>query len=235
MDHPGKAFYRLSRLKPGDELPMRKLPAAKVYANPLETQALPLPRLEGGAPLWRVLARLSPRLPEVGSSLSLAEVSQILMVLAARGSAALAQKEGGRLYPSAGGAYPLEAYLVVQEVQGVFPGVYHYFPKEHQLFQIASRPDFSRLKAALLDLPLEKAAALLVLTLVPERSAALFGLRGYRYALLEAGYAAGLVLVAATGLGVSAYPAETFYDEEVGQILGLKEGEYPGLAILLGR
>ncbi len=51
MDHPGKAFYRLSRLKPGDELPMRKLPAAKVYATPLETQALPPPRLEGGGTL----------------------------------------------------------------------------------------------------------------------------------------------------------------------------------------
>ena len=205
---PGKAFYRLSRLKPGDGLPMRKLPAAKVYATPLETQALPPPRLEGGAPLWRVLARLAPRLPEVGSSLSLMEVS------------------------SAGGAYPLEAYLVVQEV---FPGVYHYFPKEHQLFQIAPRPEPARVKASLLDLPVEKAAALLVLTLVPERSAALFGLRGYRYALLEAGYAAGLLLLAATGLGVAAYPAETFYDEEVVQILGLKEGEYPGLVILLGR
>lgn len=225
--HLGKLFYRLSRLSPGEELPLRRKPRAKVYANPLETQALPPPRGEGGAPLFRTLAHLRPTLPEVGSALTLKDLSQVLFPLAERG--------GVRGFPSAGEAYPLEAYLVVRRVEGVFPGTYHYFPKEHQLFQIAHGAEERSWSEALMGLALERAAALLVLTLVPERSEALFGLRGYRYALLEAGYATGLVLLSAVGQGLAAYPAETFYDEAVARLLRLPEGEHPAVVLVLGR
>ncbi|TBH20536.1 SagB/ThcOx family dehydrogenase [Thermus thermamylovorans] len=225
--HPGKLFYRLSRLSPEDRLPLRRKPKAKVYANPLETQALPPFRQEGGAPLFRALAHLQPRLPELGAALTLKDLSQVLYPLAERG--------GVRGFPSAGEAYPLEAYLVVRRVEGVFPGVYHYFPKEHQLFQLSSRAEEGAWSEALMGLSLAQAAALLVLTLLPERSEALFGLRGYRYALLEAGYAAGLVLLSAVGQGLFAYPAETFYDEGVARLLRLPEGEYPGVVVILGR
>ncbi|WP_234554470.1 SagB/ThcOx family dehydrogenase [Thermus caliditerrae] len=225
--HPGKLFYRLSRLTPEDQLPLKRKPRAKVYANPLETQALPPLRGEGGPPLFRALARLWPALPEVGSALTLNDLSQVLLPLAERG--------GARGFPSAGEAYPLEAYLVVRRVEGVFPGLYHYFPKEHQLFQLGGKVEDEAWNEALMGLSLERAAALLVLTLVPERSEALFGLRGYRYALLEAGYAAGLVLLAATGQGLGAYPAETFYDEAVARLLRLPEGEYPAVVVILGR
>jgi Glucose-1-phosphate adenylyltransferase (EC 2.7.7.27) len=117
--HPGKLFYRLSRLSPEDQLPLRRKPTAKVYANPLETQALPPFRPDGGPPLFRALSHLKPLLPQVGSALSLKDLSQILYPLA--------EREGGRGFPSAGEAYPLEAYLVTFRVEGVFPGVYHYF------------------------------------------------------------------------------------------------------------
>lgn len=225
--HPGKLFYRLSRLAPGDELPLRRRPKAKVYANPLETQALPPAREEGGPPLFRALVHLRPALPEVGAALTLKDLSQVLFPLA--------EREGKRGFPSAGEAYPVEAYLAVRRVEGVFPGIYHYFPKEHRLFQIAPSVGDAAWQEALLGIALERVAALLVLTLVPERSAALFGLRGYRYALLEAGYAAGLVLLSALGQGLSAYPAETFYDEGVARIFQLPEGEYPAVVVVLGR
>ncbi|AFV76891.1 SagB/ThcOx family dehydrogenase [Thermus oshimai] len=225
--HPGKLFYRLSRLSPGDELPLKRRPRAKVYANPLEVQALPPPKGEGGPGLFRTLALFRPELPELGASLTLNDLSQLLTPLS--------EREGHRGFPSAGEAYPLEVYLVLQRVQGVFPGTYHYFPKEHQLSQLASGVDQAAWREALLGLPVERAAALLVLTLVPERSEALFGIRGYRYALLEAGYAGGLVLLLASGLGLAAYPAATFYDGEVARLLALPEGEHPGLVILLGR
>ncbi|MEV5498717.1 SagB family peptide dehydrogenase [Nonomuraea fuscirosea] len=38
-----------------------------------------------------------------------------------------------RPYPSGGGAYDLEIYLSLQNVDGVFPGFYHYDPAEHAL------------------------------------------------------------------------------------------------------
>ena len=47
--------------------------------------------------------------------------------------------------------------------------------------------------------------------------------------------AAVLVLLAAVGQGLAAYPAETFHDEGVARLLGLPEGEYPGVVVVLGR
>lgn len=61
--HPGKLFYRLSRLAPGDALPLKRGPKAKVYANPLETQALP-PSARTGTPSsgpWPTSGPSSPR------------------------------------------------------------------------------------------------------------------------------------------------------------------------------
>jgi nitroreductase len=49
------------------------------------------------------------------------------------------------------------------------------------------------------------------------------------------GYATGLAFLAAVGQGLAAYPAETFYDEAVARLLGLPEGEYPGVVLVLGR
>ncbi|WP_026234457.1 SagB/ThcOx family dehydrogenase [Calidithermus timidus] len=226
--HPGKLFYRLTRLFPGDGLPGGRAPAAKVYANPLESVDLPAPSREGGAPVWKVLSRLAPQPPKVGSSISQAEISQLLQPLSVR--------RGGRGYPSAGGAYPLEVYLGVQNLQDTFPGIYHYAAKSHQLEQLSSKLNLAAWREALMDLEsLEQAAVFLIFTAVPDRSEAVFGLRGYRYALLEAGYAVGEVMVAATALGLQAYPAETFYDENVRSLLSLPEGEYPAVVLLLGR
>ncbi|GEM87838.1 SagB/ThcOx family dehydrogenase [Meiothermus granaticius] len=226
--HPGKVFYRLTRIFPGDELPGGRAPAAKVYANPLESVDLPEPARDGGAAVWRVLSRISPTTPQVGASISPAELSQLL--------APLAVKRGARGYPSAGGAYPLELYLGVQRLQDTFPGTYHYAAKQHQLEQLTGKFDLAGWRAALMDLEAtEHCAALLVFTAVPERSEAMFGVRGYRYALLEAGYAVGEVMVAATALGLQAYPAETFYDEEIRKLLGLPETEHPVVVLLLGR
>lgn len=167
------------------------------------------------------MAYLKPCLPQVGASLK--DLSQVLYPL----------EEGQRGFPLAREAYPLEAYLGILRVEGVFPGIYHY--KEHHLSRIQSGPDLPAWKEALWNLPLEKVAVIPALTLVSEHSEALFGLRGYRYALLEAGYAAGLILLTSVGLELRAYLAETFYDEGLTRLLNLPKGEHPGVGIFLGR
>jgi SagB-type dehydrogenase family enzyme len=226
--HIGKNFYRNTRIARGDEMPGGRAPAAKVYANPLESVELPEPSREGGAAVWRVLSRIAPTTPNVGASISQAELSQVL--------APLAVQRGSRGYPSAGGAYPIEVYIAAQNLQDTFHGIYHYAAKQHQLEQISARFDTQAWQTALVDLEaVPLSAAFVVFTAVPERSEAAFGLRGYRYALLEVGYAVGEVMVAAAALGLHAYPAATFYDEEIRKLLGLPESEHPVVVLLLGR
>lgn len=43
-----------------------------------------------------------------------------------------------KLSPSAGGLHPVEAYVLVQRVEGVAPGLYHYHPVRHVLEPVAA-------------------------------------------------------------------------------------------------
>jgi SagB-type dehydrogenase family enzyme len=48
-----------------------------------------------------------------------------------------------------------------------------------------------------------------------------YGLRGYRFALLEAGHVAQNVVLTATALGLAAVPLGGFYDRPTDEFLGL--------------
>ncbi|MFC3574143.1 SagB family peptide dehydrogenase [Streptomyces yaanensis] len=49
------------------------------------------------------------------------------------------QQVGNRPYPSGGGTYELEIYPLINRVDGLEPGLYHYDPEEHRL-QLLARP-----------------------------------------------------------------------------------------------
>ena len=226
----GHAFLAYTRLSLGQDLPGngRRVPTAKVYASPLETVDLPAARRTGGPQTWRLMSQLAAQTPELELTLTPGDLAQMLLPLSDR--------DGQRGYLSSAGAYPVEAYLVVRRVQDTFPGVYHYAVKVHQLEQIAPSPDWPAWEEALARTDgVAHAGVYLVLTAVPARSVARLGPRGYRQALLEAGKAAHATFTAAVALGLAAREAEWFYDEQVAQVLGLPEGEYPVAVIVIGR
>ena len=134
----GEKFIDQTKLKRGDTFPVgKRVPAFKVYASPLETIRLPSAKQKGGAGFWSVVTARRSQTPEVGSSITISEVAQLLW--AAQGITG--QRPGGsnlpyRTVPSPSGAYPLEVYLVARSVTDTFAGVYHYVVREHQLEQV---------------------------------------------------------------------------------------------------
>ena len=81
--------------------------------------------------------------------------------------------------------------------------------------------DWSRFRAALVDpSPLDTSAALVVVTAVFWRSRIKYGLRGYRFALLEAGHLVQTIQLAATDLGLSALPVGGFFDRRLDELVG---------------
>lgn len=127
-----------------------------------------------------------------------------------------------RAWPSAGGLYPLEAYLVALGCASVAPGVYHYDADAHALSALAPCPTREALaEIVLADGALATASAVLVLTGVFERTTAKYGERGYRFVLLEAGHAGQNVLLVAEALGLAALPLGGFFEDALGEILGL--------------
>jgi SagB-type dehydrogenase family enzyme len=112
-----------------------------------------------------------------------------------------------RTVPSGGALYPLELYVLALDVDGLAPGVYHYDPRRHRLDELC-RADLGETLPPMLTAPElgESAAAVIAITGVFWRSRFKYGLRGYRFTLLEAGHLAQNLLLAATALEVAACP-----------------------------
>jgi SagB-type dehydrogenase family enzyme len=142
-----------------------------------------------------------------------------------------------RAVPSGGALYPLEVYAVLARVQGAAPGLYHFDPLRHALeTSQASSPVEALTEASIYPEIVAGCAATLLVTGVFWRSRFKYGLRGYRFALLEAGHLAQNVLLACAALGLAAVPLGGLYDRPVDELLGADGvNESVLYAVCLGR
>ncbi|MFW5743581.1 MAG: SagB/ThcOx family dehydrogenase [Spirochaetota bacterium] len=126
-----------------------------------------------------------------------------------------------RAAPSAGGLYPLRAYVVVGQASGVDPGVYRYAPERHRLERLRDgdvRDDLAR--AALGQRAVGEAPCVVVLGADYEVTRRRYGERGAeRYVHMDAGHAAQNVLLQAVALGLGAAPIGAFDDAAVARLL----------------
>ena len=125
-----------------------------------------------------------------------------------------------RSAPSGGALYPLELTVAARRVDGLTSGLYHFDPLDDVLesvrdgpVHIAATTPFAEIAAG--------AAAVVIVSAMFWRSRFKYGLRGYRFVLLEAGHVAQNVLLAATALGLAAVPLGGFYDRRVDDLLGV--------------
>lgn len=131
-----------------------------------------------------------------------------------------------RPVPSGGARYPLEMYVLVWNIEGLAPGVYHYNIKEHILEHLFWK-DFSKADIMrYVTYPwVESGSALLVMTGAFNRSTQKYGSRGYRYALLEAGHVGQMVYLNAKYLGFNARALGGTNDEALEVLLDINGSE----------
>lgn len=136
-----------------------------------------------------------------------------------------------RAAPSGGALYPLELTVASRRVDGLAPGLYHFDPLDDVLectregpVAIAATTPFADIAAG--------AAAVIIVSAVFWRSRFKYGLRGYRFVLLEAGHVAQNVLLAAAALGLAAVPLGGFYDRRVDELLGVNGVDESALYLL---
>lgn len=191
---------------------------------------LPRPPAAGAMSLEEALARRRSVREFAPGELTLAEISQL--VWAAQGVTAPER----RTAPSPGATYPLEVYLVVGEVNSLAAGVYRYDPGPHRLELVADGDiRVPVADAAVGQTWISKAAIVVVLAAVFERTTARYGKRGERYVYVEAGHAAQNLLLQAVALGLGARPVGAFNDLGVSRLLLLPDGETPLYIIPVGR
>jgi SagB-type dehydrogenase family enzyme len=229
----GASFHAQTKYRRG-QLPSVTAPVVppfKVYANPLEVVTLPVPDVGGGKGLWSVLATTREHIPE-GGRLRQKQVSQILW--AANGFTYGGQQ---RTHVAVQDLGAIETYLVVNSVQDMFPGLYHYDPREHALEHIVGGNLSEQLAAALLArFEFDAHAAALAFTGLPGRLEPSTRSRAYRHLYGEANAAAQCAVLAGVGLDLVATYHADFYDDEMARLLQVDgSSEVPLALVLLGR
>lgn len=145
-----------------------------------------------------------------------------------------------RLAPSAGARYPIETFLWLPvPPEGTGPGPYHYDPLRHGLTEVftgRAPPLEALLGACAFPALVQRSGLLIVLAAAFARTTAVYGGRGYRFVLIEAGHAAQNTYLAGAALGLGVVALGGWDDPALDSMLGL-DGRSAGsvYAVALGR
>ncbi len=182
--------------------------------------ALPEPRQSSDASLEETIFNRKSTRSFSGEPLALAEAGQLLW--AAAGKTVDGVTGATRAYPSAGGIYPLDVYLVAGDVEGLEPGVYLYDWRGHSLELLREGDHRRELTRACLGQGMITAApASFVFAADAGRTRARYGERGAsRYVSMDVGGAGQNLHLQAEALGQGAVIVGAFDDDAVRRVLG---------------
>jgi len=127
-----------------------------------------------------------------------------------------------RTAPSAGALYPIETYLIVNNVRNLDKGLYHYAVRGHHLEQLKQGDFAAAVAAAALGQSMcASAAVVFIWTAVFARCKWKYGQRAYRYIYLDAGHIAENLALAAVSLNLGTCEIGALYDDRVNAILDI--------------
>ncbi len=178
---------------------------------------------KGGKSLWEAIAQRRSVREFSHSPIAFSDLSQLIW--ATQGITLKARGFDFRASPSAGALYPIETYLVVNRVEEIPPGLYHYHVKDARLILLKEGhfgPDLSR--AGLGQEMLEEAGCVFVWTAIVGRSKWKYRERAYRYIYMDVGHIGQALYLAATALNLGCCTVGAFFDEEVDRVIGV-DGE----------
>ena len=234
-DDPAEAYHEASKLCPSllsrqmagvrrlersVALQQAVLRAGKRFPN-RPTCALPAPQFPD-VPFEQVLRNRRSQRPAEDVCISPAALSALLFAASGVTQRAMQpMRPDLRTAPSAGALYPLDVYVAVRRVEGVLQGLHHYDPDRHALAALRLEDSASHLATVLIDPAHAHAAAWVILAASFQRSRVKYGLRAFRFVLLEAGHIAQNVLLAAAAFNLAALPIGGFFDHQLDAFLRL--------------
>ncbi len=192
---------------------------------------LPLPKTEGGMPLWDAMNLRRSEREYGGDPVTMGELQQLLW--AAQGITAENHGYKLRTAPSAGALYPIETYLGIKNVLDISPGIYHYDVQGACLDEIRLGDLSSEIsEGALGQGMVESADVIFLFTAIFMRSGIKYGERAYRYIYLDCGHIVQNLLLAVGALGLLACPIAALYDLEINKILDV-DGEVESILYMV--
>ena len=254
LDDPAEHYHEASKLYPSfaarttrareleHDLQLQRSCLRSVRRD-LRLDVVPLPDAVVATRPFDAVVRERRSDREFGSApISLAELAAVLEAAYGRTHQLLADAPDAvgpqlRAVPSGGGLYPLEVYAFAWRVDDLAAGLYHFDPLRRVL-EVVQPGDLASAVAAAMVYPdpATRCAVFLCVTAVFWRTRFKYGLRGYRFALLEAGHLAQNAILAATALGLASVPLAGFFDARLDEVLGLDGVEESVLySVAIGR
>lgn len=159
------------------------------------------------------------------SAMSLAELSFILE------TSCKVQKVLGdniasfRPAPSGGARHPFETYIVVQNVEGLSSGSYHYLPLSHQLEKLSVNIDEKEIIASVNGQKFVSGAnVIFYFAVIPYRAEWRYSDKSHKVMLLDLGHLGQNVCLAAEAVAAGACPIAS-YDQDISDNLFELDGE----------
>jgi SagB-type dehydrogenase family enzyme len=236
LDDPAELLHEASKLQPALVPRQMRGVLALERSDPLKAATVRAVRRTASRPTIELPAPLRPPMPIMdaiaarrsmrdfdAAPLGLEEVATLLHagygVVEWLPTPSPSEPQGRRAVPSGGALYPLELYVLPLRVDGLQPALHHYDATTHRLARLPHALDPREISV---DTDAHAAAAAIVfVAAVFWRSRFKYGVRAYRFTLLEAGHVCQNVLLAAAALGLGSVVVGGFYDAIVDEALGL--------------
>jgi len=138
-----------------------------------------------------------------------------------------------RAAPSAGALFPVETYVLVNNVIGLSKGLYHYDIEHHTLAYVIDRDDLTPKIESAVDrgVLVKRSAATLIFTTIFFRTVWKYGDRGYLYSLVDAGCVLENAMLASAAMEFRAEAFYRFDDDRLGELLRLDQNEEGVIAV----
>jgi SagB-type dehydrogenase family enzyme len=212
--------------------------ACAAHVEAQEKITLPKPAFSGKLSVEAAMSKKKSVRNFKPGKLTKAQISQLLWAAYGNSEADATTGATRKVIPSAGGLYPLEIFLLTGQdtVEGLPAGIYRYLPNENSL-QLFSQGDSRNLMAhaALGQVFLAQAQAILVISAVFETTRARYRERGDRYVFMEAGNSNQNIYLQAEALGLSVATVGAFNDAQVSAVMKVPNNFTPLLLMPIGK
>ncbi|UCF65777.1 MAG: SagB/ThcOx family dehydrogenase [bacterium] len=164
-------------------------------------------------------------------------IEDLSHLLHASNGITLEKETGGKkLYyrasPSASSTYPVEIYVVANQVENLESGLYYYHPVNHQLVEIQKGNIQDDITTACFNLEsIQQAPLFILFSGIYDRNRWRYQDRAFRYTLMETGYILENLALAGACLDYHVNIIGDFVDDAVNRILQIDSEEEAGLLV----
>ncbi|MEM3121858.1 MAG: SagB/ThcOx family dehydrogenase [Candidatus Pacearchaeota archaeon] len=231
-----KKFYELIKLKGVEwNIDPEEIPITFIHVFKKKYPRLPqvtLPKNKTKSELEKILEKRESTRDFSEECLDLADLSKVIHVSYKILDCNRIPER--RTYPSAGGRFPIELYIISYNVKKLDKGAYHY-DIENDSLEVLLRKNLDDKIIEICGTNIKNPAATLVLTSVISRSEVKYWYKSLPFSYLEAGHLGQNIVLAAVENNIGACPVSGFVDDTLIKILDLTEGEIPIYTISLGK